>query len=311
MSFHLVRFRQNAGLAQKNGVYLFNSANLAKVPPKLVDVLPLSVIAPYTNQPTLFLIRSGGMGDLIALSVLQNVAPRTIVLTQRKHFPALELWRKTPVMKDINDPIFKAKNVQEMLTVCSQMGQMVGEDIIEQGGAENWYEIFYKAVGREPAELRPQLKQITAEKIPGCLIVSKATSVNRSAYHAELAAVASQYFDCVDIAHEMNWTTRQYIQALAAYEYVISVDTSAIHIREGLGLPGLGLYGAFTTDSRTRGYKFTTCIDTGKCTPCFKHGYIPCKHNEGKPFAPCLTNITDIVNQHLKEYDTIRTAQTE
>lgn len=311
MSFHLVRFKQNAGRAQKNGVYLFNGTNLAKVPPKLIDVLPLEIIKQYTNQPTMFLIRSGGMGDLIALSVLQNVAPRTIVLTQRKHFPALALWQKPPIMKDINDPIFKAKNVQEMLTVCSQMGIMQGEDIIEQGGAENWYDIFYKSVNQPIGERRAQLRQVERNPIPGCLIVSKSTSVNRSANHEELASVAGAYFERVDIAHEMDWTTAQYIQALADYEYVISVDTSAIHIREGLGLPALGLYGAFTTGSRTTGYKYTTCIDTGKCTPCFKNGYIPCKYNNGKPFAPCLTNITDIVNQHLKQYDTIRTAQTE
>lgn len=301
MSFWLVRLKQNYGQGRKNGVYLFNSANLAKVQPKLVDVLPLETIKPYTKQNTLLLIRSGGMGDLIAMSVLQNIAPKTIVLTQAKHFPALELWQNQPTMKDINSPIFMASNPAEMMKVCATMGIMQGEDIIEQGGSVNWYEVFYSAVGQPIGERRPQLKQIEADKIAGCLIVSKSTSVNRSADSAELAAVARQYFQRVDIAHEQNWTTRQYIKALAAYEYVISVDTSAIHIREGLQLPGLGLYGAFTTASRTAGYKYTTCIDTGKCTPCFKHGYIPCKYNTDGKTAPCLTNITELVHHHLRK----------
>lgn len=309
MSFWLVRLKQNVGAGRKNGVYLFNSANLAKVPPKLVDVLPLETIQQYTNQQTLLLIRSGGIGDLIAMSVLQDIAPKTIVLTQAKHFPALQLWRKPPTMKDINSPIFMASNPAEMLKICAGIGIMQGEDIIEQGGSTNWYEVFYRSVNQPIGELRPQLIQPQAEQIPGCLIVSQSTSVNRTADSAELAAVARNYFHRVDIAHEQNWTARQYFDALAAYEYVISVDTSAIHIREGFGLPALGLYGSFTTDSRTRGYKYTNCIDTGKCTPCFKHGYIPCKYNTDGKHAPCLTGITDIVNQKLKEYDTIRAAQ--
>ena len=77
------------------------------------------------------------------MSVLQNVAPKTIVLTQRKHFSALSLWQNPPTMKDINDPIFMASNPAEMLKICAGMGIMQGEDIIEQGGSTNWYEVFY------------------------------------------------------------------------------------------------------------------------------------------------------------------------
>jgi ADP-heptose:LPS heptosyltransferase len=120
----------------------------------------------------------------------------------------------------------------------------------------------------------------------------------------ELQQIALKYLSHVVVAHEQNWTTPEYLKAVIDYEFVISVDTSAIHIREGLSLPALGLYGAFSVDSRAKYYKHVKCIDVkNECllSPCFNHSQKPCSENKGTNFAPCLTNYEHIETE-LKEY---------
>ena len=69
-----------------------------------------------------------------------------------------------------------------------------------------------------------------------------------------------------------------------------------IHIqkpfREGLGKPALGIYGAFSTESRTKYYKYTHSIDIkSSCNiqPCFRHDGQMCKYvTKDSTHAPCL-----------------------
>ena len=119
----------------------------------------------------------------------------------------------------------------------------------------------------------------------------------------KLAEIASKYFENVVISHATKWTNQEYLQALNDYEFVVSVDTSAIHIREGLGLPALGLYGAFSVESRAKYYQFTKCIDVkNDClfSPCFTHNEKPCTENKGG-YAPCLSNYP-YINEELEKY---------
>ena len=66
----------------------------------------------------------------------------------------------------------------------------------------------------------------------------------------------------------------EYFDNLYAAAFVISTDTAAIHFREGIEKPALGVYGAFTSESRTSGYIHTKSFNPkSKCPhqPCFVH----------------------------------------
>ena len=102
-------------------------------------------------------------------------------------------------------------------------------------------------------------------------------------------------------ADEMGWSFDQYLNQLDRAKFVISVDTSAIHFREGIGKPALGLYGAFSADSRTKYYKFTKSIDIkSNCDiqPCFLHEK-QCPKITTEKFAPCLS--TNILTNELQD----------
>ena len=288
---YLVRFKYDTQLFKKNGVYLFDKNNAAKVPKHLVDIVHYNHIEPYKNQSTLLLARSGGMGDIVAMSVLQDVAPKTVFITQDKFRPLLNLWQKPPKLVDFSKPFTTAKSVNDLMKQLPNYGRLHGEDAIELESPENWYDIFLKSAGKEPGTQRPQLKEYKLPTIEGCLIVWKASSVNRTAVFEDIAnAVTHKFTNIVDVM-DQGWNTKQYLDALASYEYVISVDTSALHIREGLGLPALGLYGAFDKDSRTSGYIYTTSIQSNVCSPCYARPKTICAKNNNTPYAPCLMNI--------------------
>jgi len=98
-------------------------------------------------------------------------------------------------------------------------------------------------------------------------------------------------------------------------DLVISVDTAAIHFREGIQKPAIGLYNSFTTDSRTKHYKFTYSYDlTSECEmqPCFIHCKTAeefCPKVEAWQFsAPCVRSednptlqeqLKEILSKHL------------
>jgi len=69
-------------------------------------------------------------------------------------------------------------------------------------------------------------------------------------------------------------TLDNFFEELYAAHLVISVDTSAIHFREGIKKPAIGLYNSFTVESRTRYYKYTRSYDIKSdcpAQPCFIH----------------------------------------
>lgn len=299
-NFYLVRIKKPAGYFKKNGVYWFDAYNLSKVPENAVEYISANAIKPYTNQQTLLIVRTGGIGDLIALSVLQDVAPNTMVLTQKKHFKVLDMWQNPPKAVAFEEPLFYAANMNDLWDKLNDIGTLYGDEVIELGSPANWYDIFNAAVGYK-GERRPQIKPYAGKVTPGCLIVTQSSSPIRTADPTNIVSAAKKFFHNVVLSHEQGWTTPQFLEAVQSFAYVISVDTCAIHIREGIGKPALGLYGAFTAYSRTDGYVFTKSIDvptTCPLYPCFKHGTKPCTFSKGIT-APCLDNAHEVVINHL------------
>jgi ADP-heptose:LPS heptosyltransferase len=79
--------------------------------------------------------------------------------------------------------------------------------------------------------------------------------------------------------------------------FVVSTDTSAIHFREGIEKPCLGIFSAMTAESRVSGHEFTRGFNVETdCSnqPCFIHETAPgikCKNYKGKETAYCQTGI--------------------
>jgi len=78
-------------------------------------------------------------------------------------------------------------------------------------------------------------------------------------------------------------------------DMVISVDSGALHFREGINKPAIGLYNSFTTDSRTKHYQYTKSFDIKsdcELQPCFHHATKEIKHcpkgNKEMFAAPCF-----------------------
>jgi hypothetical protein len=176
----------------------------------------------------------------------------------------------------------------------SKTGMMYGDTDIDNGSRDNWFEILSKSVGFEfhPEYGRPSLISLTNEVKDVCIVVSQSSSVNRTASKSELDKLARKHFKNVIHADEQGWTFSEYLHELDKAKFVISVDTSAIHFREGIGKPALGIYGAFSAESRTKYYEYTESINVkSDCDlqPCFLHQQ-RCPKITNETFAPCLTN---------------------
>jgi hypothetical protein len=287
----LVRFKTAVQHFERGGVYLIDSHNIKKIPPKFIECIDIRTIKPYKDQQNLLLVRSGGIGDITAMSVLHDAAPKVTIVTQEKFRIFAKLWQTPPAFKHVGQPVMITKSIEHLKAMCNDWGMLYGEEAIELGSPENWYDIFLRAAGKPQGSRRPQLKPYKLPTIEGCLVVWKASSVNRTAIFEDIAQAVSHKFTNIVDAQAQGWNTKQYLDALASYEYVISVDTSALHIREGLGLPALGLYGSFHKDSRTSGYVYTTSIQSNVCTPCHARPKTICAKNNNTPYAPCLMNI--------------------
>jgi ADP-heptose:LPS heptosyltransferase len=108
-----------------------------------------------------------------------------------------------------------------------------------------------------------------------------------------LKSIAEGRFTKVVMADEQKWTLTEYLYQLDTADFVISVDTSAIHFREGVGKPALGVYSSFTKESRTKYYIYTLSLDVkGNCPiqPCFKYDNSICPHITKESInVPCLS----------------------
>jgi len=300
--------RKTFGTFVKNGVYWVDEANAMRASAFNVDLYPSTIIQKYTNQPNLLLVRSAGIGDIIALSSLTNIADNTIILTQGKYKPLKNYFQDKCTFKSFEEPLFMVKFPNTMERECKRYGQMIGDEQIEQGSTRNWYEILSESVNQafEPEYGRPQLRRFSSIGSDYCIVVPHASSVNRSADRDMLKRVASKYFKHVIMADEQTWTFEDYLYNLYHALYVISVDTSAIHFREGIGRPALGIYSSFTTDSRTKYYTHTKSINiqsTCEYQPCFKHEYDVCtKLSNGSKHVPCLsTELSNDIEQQIEE----------
>ncbi|HQQ81930.1 MAG TPA: hypothetical protein PK059_02015 [Cyclobacteriaceae bacterium] len=300
----LAKIKRGTGSFKSGGVYWCGS-KFIRFDPYIADTYPSTLIPPFVDQKKLLIVR-GGIGDLLALSVLGDVAEEVHVVTTRGLFHVLDWWEHTPRRKHFNEPLFQVKYPKKIEDYCREFGQQTGDHIIAQGSRENWYDIIAKSVNKPFLGGRPVLKQGQKAPILGVnrlqkmsiLVVNKATSVNRSGdLTAILSAIppgfAVYWYDSQQKLNGVGkeTTIQQYLSDLYYADFVISVDTSAIHFREGINKPALGLYSSFSAESRTRYYHATQSMDIkSPCTiqPCFYNKTKCPVMMEGDDHAPCL-----------------------
>jgi hypothetical protein len=298
----------------------------------LEDALPRFTYTSDLRQ--LLLVRGGGLGDLIALSsviaYLKENNVHTWMWTQRKFFHVFDWFECDVKLMALDEPLFRKYNMRCRLHLQRTMGMMQGERLIEQGSGRNWYEIFFEAIGAnpDPQWFRPRLMKHRIYDLPAnikqkdsILICHRATANMRSArfediYHP-LRSVTSRPI----YVHQVNLTQadKNYIQNLRdphlfiilpgtmqqflcdIYDagQVVTVDSVAVHFREGLDKMAIGLYNSFTTESRTKYYRYVKAFDLkSKCPdqPCFMHenfaGQV-CKYGKGMESAPCIDERTN------------------
>ncbi len=274
----------------------------------------------------LIIFRFGGMGDLIALSsIVDYFDCNTHFVTDKKYFPIFEWFENKPKLYPTNEAIFK--NFKKSGFKYDTWAKFHGEGIIETGHNKNWFELFFDFIeennpGRD--FLRPQLKterinnnksniQRYSSGRKSLLIANKATTMIRTCHVSDIFnSIPDDIKKNYDIfVHENNMSeSDKLIDGLTVIpktdfntflldcydcDMLISVDTGALHFREGINKPAIGLYNSFTSDSRTKHYQYTKSFNIkSECDkqPCFIHenDYIKScpKGNNDMFAAPCF-----------------------
>ena len=286
---------------------------------------------PATNEANfknLLLIRSGGIGDLIALSsIVDYFNDKNIYfVTNSKYVDIFEWFVDKPFkILPLNEPIFN--NWNNAKKQFGTWARFKAEGMIEKGDRRNWFEIFFECIGIDSPEkeyLRPELSEERINDLPSgvqekadgrksLLISNKASAMMRSIHVSDiLKALPKRVFKEYQVfVYDFALTDRDrkirkkvtvldtdlkgFLRDCFDADQVISVDTGALHFREGVKKPAIGLYNSFTSDCRTRHYKYTRSYDTfSKCDlqPCFYHEHLDQKFcprgNETQFAAPCF-----------------------
>lgn len=319
MSFYLAHVKKPIGRVSFGEVYWVDAANAKHFKP-FADIYPATIIKPYTNQKNLLVVRSGGIGDILALSALaygkqpspggDGPKPAITLLTQKVHFTVVDWWGTPPKrLVDFDSPLFKLIYPQKMEDAVADYGMLYGEDAIELGSKYNWFEIFAAAANQTTTMGRPQLRDVREKyrerrlKPDSTLIVHRASSINRSARLSDMQKMATGIVYHYDDANNLlengeivgKTTTVDYLLDVYDADRVLSVDTSAHHFREGLGKPSVAFYGAFCSESRAKYYKYTDAVDVkSDCTlqPCHLPNAKPCPNlKKGDECVPCMKGL--------------------
>jgi hypothetical protein len=306
----------------------------------------------YGSTSEMLIVRTGGIGDLVALSSLAAYCWETPIkfITAGPLLPVFAWYETGNVFaKAVSEPLYRNFNPVRASKIRKTTERAYLEGIIEEGGRENWYEIFYGVIGVTKITddfLRPRLKRERINNKPSSIDPSKKSIVisNRASAPMRSMKFEDIYYPLREVIREMDvniyvhlaalreadltffkeisddrikvipsGTIEDYLLDLYDATVTISVDTAAIHFREGVGRPGIGIYGAFTVDSRVKYYQVTHSFNIkSDCDlqPCFIHQktqeHVCPKAAPGSTDAPCLGGITPNlygqISENMAEY---------
>jgi hypothetical protein len=278
----------------------------------------------------LFTHIGGGVGDIIVFSAITAFLSdhRIIVHTEEKFRPIFE-WFRYPVMfKNWHSTIVENHTPANRITRYKNLKRLPLEWSAIQSHDTNWYDGFFQRIGLEKAQEgydRPILNTNRISHLPqlikknSILICHRASCQMRSSHFEDFYPAVREAFpnktiyvhdvdltesDQYFIANQMvrrrnivilpQCTMGQFLTNLYDADMVVTTDSSAIHFREGLEKPCLGVFGAMTIQSRASTYSFTRSFNTeSPCPhqPCFIHelrkGQVCPNATEGDRVARC------------------------
>lgn len=277
------------------------------------------ILKPFQpKNKRVFIHRTGGVGDIIALSSVCNYlydnGYNISFITQVKKYAEVFDWYEVPVTLIDHTNVLPFKNDVKHNLRINNIGLLQYERKIEQA-KDNWMELFFKPINSniDFSEYgRPQLINDIPHQLKqtenGILFTLRASANIRSIDFKPIYLALEPIIKNVDIPlyiHEVNINKRdfdfikhiqdkrikilpktglkQFLFDVCDAKLVISTDTGALHFREAIGKKSLGIYNAFTSECRCKYYKYTQTIDIkSNCIhqPCFTH--------VSQPDAPCL-----------------------
>lgn len=254
----------------------------------------------------IFISYDSGIGDIIAHSALcEFLSDKKIhFATSLKLYGVFDWFTKEVNLIDIEGPIITDYSFQSKLTKYAKWRRIQTEYTIINNNDFDWYEILFRQLGLEtilPSYLRPSLKtkRITNKESNikhdnALLVCNKATCMMRSMefkeiYNALSDEIKKKYTIYV---HEDNLSAEDlkttfegvkvikansigdYLLDLYDAKEVISVDSAAMHFREGVEKHCIGLYNSFPKEIRTAYYQYTDAFNIkSECPrqPCYKY----------------------------------------
>lgn len=304
---------------------------------------------PYLFGDTceMLIIRTGGIGDLIAMSSLAAYCwHNTIKFVTSKHLLSVFDWYETNNVypKAVDEPLYMNFRPVRVPFIQKTTKRVYAEGIIEEGGRENWYAVFFGAIGlkKVPYEfLRPHLVKERVTDKPShidtgrksILISHRSTAQMRSMLFQDIYEPIVKIIGDRDVdiyVHSANCTQQDldylktisdgrvkiikqssvsmYLLELFDATVTVSVDSAAVHFREGTGKPGIGIYAAFTTDSRVQFYETTQSFNLKSgcgLQPCFIHqqykDHVCPKARKGDTEAPCMGSMNKTLQEQIAE----------
>ena len=276
----------------------------------LLKVRPISEYFKPFQHPdrcsAAFVHMTEGIGDYFFFSAvakwLQDNGIITHVFVDPKSWPVFEWFESEVVLHKFVDPIIKGFNPfikYPLSRLCTEYAGIIGRDRL-------WISCLFDRMNVSPDEsyLRARIK---TERLKGpkllqedsIMICHRASSPSRTSRfedfyepirecypetliyvnEIDLSKDDKVYIDnCVNVEVLPRMSLRQHLLNLFDVGFVVSTDTSAIHFREGVGRPALGVYASMETKSRVLHYKHTKSFDVisdCKHQPCYFHQFKP------------------------------------
>jgi hypothetical protein len=272
-------------------------------------------VVDHHEKTRLFAHMAQGIGDIIAFSAITEFLRdyRPIQIHVNPGMNCIFDWFKfpQPELRNFYAPICEDFTPTNRLTKYKHLRRINIEYTANEAGSKNWIEAYFERIGIPfPTNemLRPELNDSllrydTGRRIDNLgkiLICHKSSCMIRTSKFEDFYHAAKEAYPYNGIAvHAANlsqedWefiktlddkpkiiakgSLKEYLEDIFDAKMVISTDTAAIHLREGVHKPAIGVYGAFTKESRTEHYLYTKSFNTkSDCEfqPCFKHEEIP------------------------------------
>jgi len=312
---------------------------LANFPVKIYDANSFMLRYNHLTETqcnNVLLICGGGIGDILAHSALCMFLSNKNIhfFTEEKNYDVFKWFAKPVNLISMNGPVFNDWSFKNVMIKYKNWRRVKTEVAVLLNNSIDWYQVLFGCIGVEQADsncFRPQLNQnrITEKPSNIChdnalLICNQSSCMMRNIEFDEIYKCLSTdikenyslyaYSNNLSEADKKRMELGQYhdvkfIKANSLGDFlldlydakqVVTVDSSAIHFREGISKPAIGLYNSFPKEIRTSFYKFTKSFNIkSECDkqPCCKHelqlGDLCEKVSKWQYSAPCFRSISN------------------